>query len=301
MGDLRFHDAEGRFDLEAFEAHVEARVEGRPDLQQAQGLGTGAALALALAGLALLVRRAARRRDAAAPVAPPEAPGWTLLLPALLVLAFPGAGVTATRVLLDLGAPDTLAVRLAGGSLGLVLVAALGLAAASTRPGRLGALGLTPPAPLRAVGTGLVYLLMALPVVAGLQLASRALADSLGVPTTPNPAAGLYLGSTLSWELGLVAVIAVLLAPVSEELLFRGLLYSPLRRRYGRTAGVVISALIFSVVHPPVDMPAIFALGVVLALAYEHTGSLLAPLAAHAANNLYGMAALTLQRHLAWG
>lgn len=89
----------------------------------------------------------------------------------------------------------------------------------------------------------------------------------------------------------LALVAAVLLAPVAEELLFRGLLYRALRRRRGVLGAIVVSSVAFAVVHldvaatQPLALVGLTLVGVVMGLAYERTGSLLVPVAAHAAYN----------------
>jgi membrane protease YdiL (CAAX protease family) len=81
-------------------------------------------------------------------------------------------------------------------------------------------------------------------------------------------------------------VIAVGLAPVYEEVIFRGLLYPALRRRLPRGSSVVLCAACFALVHfSPAQMPALFVLGLALAWLYERTGTLAAPIAFHAAFN----------------
>jgi len=84
---------------------------------------------------------------------------------------------------------------------------------------------------------------------------------------------------------GLYLVAVVILAPLLEELVFRGLLLPPLRRRLGVTGGVVASALLFMLVHPPQTYLPIFWLGVVLGAAYHYTGNLVAPVLIHAVHN----------------
>jgi membrane protease YdiL (CAAX protease family) len=49
-------------------------------------------------------------------------------------------------------------------------------------------------------------------------------------------------------------------------------------------------------VHPIADWPSILILAVALSEVYERTGSLAAPIAAHAANNALGVALLLLAR-----
>ncbi|MBI5543444.1 MAG: CPBP family intramembrane metalloprotease [Deltaproteobacteria bacterium] len=100
----------------------------------------------------------------------------------------------------------------------------------------------------------------------------------LSAPAQPTPGS---LG--LALELG----AGVLLAPIGEELLFRGWILSTLRERWGRTAAIVGTAVAFTVWHADartaiVVLPAGLAMGWVT----ERSGSLLPALATHALNNL---------------
>ncbi len=81
-------------------------------------------------------------------------------------------------------------------------------------------------------------------------------------------------------------VYAVCGAPVIEELIFRGLIYRGLKRSYPKWVALVLSALIFSVFHPGVAFPAVFVLGVILALIFDETEALFAPILAHTVYNL---------------
>ena len=83
-----------------------------------------------------------------------------------------------------------------------------------------------------------------------------------------------------------VVLLVCVLVPVGEEMFFRGFVYGTLRR-WGVAAGTVLSALFFGAVHQQiVHFLPIALLGVILALLYERTGSLLPAMVVHAVNNL---------------
>lgn len=87
-------------------------------------------------------------------------------------------------------------------------------------------------------------------------------------------------------QLAFFSLVAVAAAPFFEEIFFRGLLFSTLRQRgWGRAAGVV-SAIAFGAIHFDLEkfLPLAF-LGWILVYVYETTGSLLAPILAHATFN----------------
>jgi hypothetical protein len=87
---------------------------------------------------------------------------------------------------------------------------------------------------------------------------------------------------------GVLGVLtAVALAPVVEELAFRGVLLRDWSRRWGRTAAVLATAALFAVLHPG-DLLGSFAFGVVLATIRFRTGTLIVPVACHALYNALG-------------
>lgn len=125
--------------------------------------------------------------------------------------------------------------------------------------------------------------LLAFPVV---NLVSWLQMEITGQPLD-NPQMEVLAPQSFSWGhyLGML-VVAGVLAPVVEELAFRGLLYRWLRERVGVPAGMAGSALAFSVLHGIAGLiPAIAVLGLILAWAYERTGSIWAPVIVHGVYN----------------
>ncbi len=84
--------------------------------------------------------------------------------------------------------------------------------------------------------------------------------------------------------LGLFAIAVV--APLIEELLFRGLLQNALMHHVPAWAAILLSALFFAVVHmQPLAMPALMALGAAFGYIYYKTGSLRMTIILHMINN----------------
>jgi len=80
---------------------------------------------------------------------------------------------------------------------------------------------------------------------------------------------------------------AVLLAPVVEELIFRGLLLHRWALKWGRMRGLVATSVAFALLHPsPVNA---FLLGFGFGLIYLSTGSLWLTIAAHSLNNFIAL------------
>lgn len=91
--------------------------------------------------------------------------------------------------------------------------------------------------------------------------------------------------------------VACVLAPVAEEMVFRGVLFPALARRWGAGFGTAVSAGLFAAIHVyPFAIPPIFVLAIVLARLYVRSGSLWVPIAAHALFNGIGIGAVYLLR-----
>lgn len=113
------------------------------------------------------------------------------------------------------------------------------------------------------------------------QAAARAVAEH-----AQDPLAAVIAGAR-GWRLAWLLVLLAGVVPLGEEVYFRGVIYGGLRARWGPRWATAGSALLFAAVHQQVihALP-ILLLGVVLAVAYGRTGSLLPPIVIHAVNNV---------------
>jgi membrane protease YdiL (CAAX protease family) len=125
-----------------------------------------------------------------------------------------------------------------------------------------------------------------------------------------SSALGLRLGRTSHWtewfdddlvwgggaDAALAMISAVLFAPFFEEIVFRGLLFATLRRRFGFVGSAVVSALIFAIAHGYgwVGLVSVLWSGVLWAWSYERTKSLVPGMLAHAFVNLLASLGLLL-------
>jgi membrane protease YdiL (CAAX protease family) len=93
------------------------------------------------------------------------------------------------------------------------------------------------------------------------------------------------------WATVLGVIAAVVMAPIAEEVLFRGLLFQALRRRTGLWVAAGLSSLVFTAVHveivtsQPLALVGLFALGVLFAWSFHRSGSLVVPIIGHAVFN----------------
>jgi membrane protease YdiL (CAAX protease family) len=103
-------------------------------------------------------------------------------------------------------------------------------------------------------------------------------------------------GLSVGWQV-LIVVSAVVLAPVAEELMFRGLLQSALRRAgAGPWLAIACASVVFAGSHftQPKDMPALAALAVALGYNYERTGRLYPSMLMHAVFNAVSISDLLI-------
>lgn len=106
---------------------------------------------------------------------------------------------------------------------------------------------------------------------------------------------------------GWAILSAVVAAPILEEVLFRGLVFESCGERFGKGVGLILSALLFGVIHVvPVQMINAFVVGLILGYVYLKTRSLVSVIIIHAINNaiayafsaLFGAAANVTLRDL---
>jgi len=92
---------------------------------------------------------------------------------------------------------------------------------------------------------------------------------------------------TQTSDLILFFIVGGILGPVAEELFFRGILYGFLRR-WGVIVAIVFSTLIFVLCHPINSGILVTRLlgGILFAVAYETSGSLIVPITIHGLGNL---------------
>jgi membrane protease YdiL (CAAX protease family) len=88
----------------------------------------------------------------------------------------------------------------------------------------------------------------------------------------------------------LCALFICIMAPIIEEILFRGLLYPWLRRKCGVVAGIALSSVAFGLIHFDLVRLIFFVgLGAILTTTFERTRSLRLTTAMHAAWNVWAL------------
>jgi membrane protease YdiL (CAAX protease family) len=80
-------------------------------------------------------------------------------------------------------------------------------------------------------------------------------------------------------------LVMVVLTPISEEIINRGLIFGAIVKR-NRSVAVIVSAFLFAILHNPQGIPAAFVIGILLALQTLNSRSLLPAIVTHATYNL---------------
>lgn len=82
-------------------------------------------------------------------------------------------------------------------------------------------------------------------------------------------------------------------APMTEEILFRGLLYGALRRWLSARWTIILTAVVFATVHLQlIYFPPLFGFGLVLGWARHKSGALALPFVIHFLNNAIALLAV---------
>lgn len=147
----------------------------------------------------------------------------------------------------------------------------------------------------RALLLGVLVAVLFLPLAWGLQWLAGQFMSRLDLELVEQQAIQA-LRDSASWRGTVVlGLIAIVLAPVAEEILFRGILYPAIKRAgFPRTA-LWGTSILFAVIHGNLlTLLPLLVLAIALTLLYEATDNLLAPIATHAAFNAANLVMLGL-------
>ncbi|MGI9087804.1 MAG: CPBP family intramembrane glutamic endopeptidase [Chthoniobacterales bacterium] len=142
----------------------------------------------------------------------------------------------------------------------------------------------------RTLTTGALLLLAAYPLILVADLLTQRI---LGGSSSKQGIVELFNDSQTLQQRVLIIILAVAVAPIVEEFVFRFYLYGVLKRYFGRFAGLVTNSLLFAAVHAHAPSAApLFVLGVCFTIAYEWSGSILVSMTMHALFNSLTLTAL---------
>ncbi|MHC4960228.1 MAG: lysostaphin resistance A-like protein [Planctomycetota bacterium] len=196
-----------------------------------------------------------------------------------------GLAMLAFGIYLGQQALGTLMIRPLLGTVALVVAVSLGLvllwfvrARVANERGPVG----------RRVSQGVIVVWAALPVVYG----AAFLVSKLSGSQEPQESVNYMIERKEGWQN--MIVFAALVAPLLEEVAFRGLLYPALRQGIGVRGAVVVSAVIFGAAHGLLFMLPLALFGAALALLVERNGSVLSCVVAHSLFNLLTVSQIVL-------
>jgi len=122
------------------------------------------------------------------------------------------------------------------------------------------------------------------------------LANKLGTPA-PQSFTLVLMGAQYEWQLFFLILLGGVIAPIKEEVFFRGIFYPPFRQEYGRGKGILLTAGLFALLHFDVMrfIPLLVG-GIVLTWLYEKTSSIWPSIIAHGTWNTLMALMVWIQR-----
>jgi membrane protease YdiL (CAAX protease family) len=134
----------------------------------------------------------------------------------------------------------------------------------------------------RALSTAVILLAAAWPLLS----IADALTRAFGGSAARQEIVEFFSTSSTIQERVFIIVLAVVVAPLGEEFIFRFFLYRVFKRYFGITAGLIVNSILFAVAHSHLPSAApLFVLASCLTLAYEWSGSILVSMGMHALFN----------------
>jgi membrane protease YdiL (CAAX protease family) len=149
--------------------------------------------------------------------------------------------------------------------------------------------------PVRSVLLALGTMLVVFPVIVLLMNISAELMQRwFGLVPPEQVTVGFLKNRPQLWQTVCLGFVAVVLAPVAEEMLFRGILYPFIKQRGYPRAALWGTSILFGVIHFNLGaLVPLVGLALVWAWLYERTRNLLAPIAAHVLFNTVNFVLLT--------
>lgn len=141
--------------------------------------------------------------------------------------------------------------------------------------------------------TGAATFLLALPLLIATAKAWEIFLRLSGLPTGRQDLIGMFANAKSPWLIAIMILLAVVIAPLTEELVFRAGIYRYFRTRMPRWIALLVPSMFFATLHvnwETLQGLASFApltvLAIVFSLAYERTGRIGTSIVAHALFNL---------------
>jgi membrane protease YdiL (CAAX protease family) len=150
-----------------------------------------------------------------------------------------------------------------------------------------------PPAPANIFTSGAATFLISLPILTATSFVWQTLLEWSGLPVEKQDLIDMFANVDSPVLLTIMIVLAIVTAPLSEELIFRAGLFRYFRTRMPRWAALTVPAAIFASLHVNwqtfeglASLGPLMMLAVIFSLAYERTGRIGTSMVAHALFNL---------------
>lgn len=153
--------------------------------------------------------------------------------------------------------------------------------------------------PLRALGIGFVVAVGTLVGAMVLGTVASAVMVAFGMKPEPQQAVQILQSTESVWRRCFYGLVAILVAPAAEEILFRGMIYPSIKQMGFPRLALWGTSLIFAATH--VNAMALVPLtfvALMFTLLYEKTNNLLAPILAHSFFNAVNFAILIFEKDL---
>ena len=133
----------------------------------------------------------------------------------------------------------------------------------------------------------LLFLLGLIPIILAANILFLMFLDSIGYPIAPQEIVTVFMSQDIPlWQQIYLAIAAIIVAPIAEEILFRGICLPAAMKHMPVKDAVILVSVFFAFVHQhPESAPSLFILAAVFSIAYLHTGNLLVPIFMHSIFN----------------
>lgn len=140
---------------------------------------------------------------------------------------------------------------------------------------------------MRSLREGATVFVRLLPAVLAVGLAWGFLLTNLGLPAEQQDLVGVFARAETPGAITGLLLLAVVVAPVTEELVFRAGVFRILKGRIGRWPAMAASSCLFAFLHFSwLSFAPLFCLGILFCMAYERSRNIAVPIIAHGLFNL---------------
>jgi membrane protease YdiL (CAAX protease family) len=150
----------------------------------------------------------------------------------------------------------------------------------------------------RNIRTGVFFYVAMMPVFVLFSLSYILLLNHFGIEVEKQEILIMLMSPGLPpWVQACLIILAVLAAPVIEELAFRGIMFPALARRMPAMAAICLTSLVFASLHFEIQLIGpLFLIAVAFSLAYLYSGSIIVPMVMHLLFNGVTLAILFLAK-----